>query len=309
MADRQTARELFLEGNRLFRIPLYTRAVETYLAALAKWKNPAFYFNLALAQSNLGQDVEARESLAHALAHGEDPLGVDRFKEAQRELEEVTRKLGRIRLTSRTPGAEITLDGVTLFIGSGSYEGWVKAKSHELTAKKVGYQSEARRVTLSPGQLMSIDLTLVTLTQALTQVTDTSRRWATWKPWVVAVGGLAAIAVGGTFHAISLQNYNEYSQEFEKLSCAAPQLQSPPGCSAMYVTEELRNRYEIGRRYQTTAFVTYAVGGALVVTSAILLYLNRPRMTEISSSRNLNKMHVRPAVSVNQPSLILGLSF
>ena len=34
IATRQAARELFLEGNRLFYIPLYTRAAEKYLAAL-----------------------------------------------------------------------------------------------------------------------------------------------------------------------------------------------------------------------------------------------------------------------------------
>ncbi|HMG21017.1 MAG TPA: hypothetical protein VK607_06855, partial [Kofleriaceae bacterium] len=39
LADRQAARDLFLEGNRLFKIPLFARAAENYAAALRKWKH------------------------------------------------------------------------------------------------------------------------------------------------------------------------------------------------------------------------------------------------------------------------------
>ena len=66
VSDREAARDLFLEGNRLFKIPLFTKAAEKYVAAIEKWKHPAFYFNLALAQLNLGQEVEAHENLKQA---------------------------------------------------------------------------------------------------------------------------------------------------------------------------------------------------------------------------------------------------
>src|SRR5262249_42767862 len=74
IATRQAARELFLEGNRLFYIPLYTRAAEKYLAALDQWKHPAFYFNLALTQLSLGQQAEAHDNLQRAMQQGEEPL-------------------------------------------------------------------------------------------------------------------------------------------------------------------------------------------------------------------------------------------
>ena len=107
--------ELRVEGNRLFKVPLFAKAAEQYTAAIGKWKHPAFYFNLAVAQLNLGQDVEARDSLEHALHYGEAALGADDFKEAQKQLRELEQLLGRIRITSSTEGAEITIDGATLF--------------------------------------------------------------------------------------------------------------------------------------------------------------------------------------------------
>lgn len=136
-----------------------------------------FHLDLALAQLKRGQEIDARENLEHALQHGEESLGAEQFKEAQKQLREVERQLGRIRVSCQLVGAEVMLDGVALFTGPGSYHGWVKAKDHDLTAKKQGYRSEARRVTVSSGELQDIELRLPTLSKA----TNTSRRWAAWK--------------------------------------------------------------------------------------------------------------------------------
>ena len=202
--------------RRVSRVPLFAQAAEKYTTALSQWKHPGFYFNLALAQLNLGQEIEARENLEKALQHGEEPLGAEEFKEAQKQLQEVERQLGRIHISCQTPGAEVTMDGVTLFTGPGSYQGWAKAKTHELTAKKQGYLSEARRVTVSFGQLQDIELKLVTLSEA----EDTSRRWATWKPWSVVAAGSAVAAAGGVLHALAFRNFNAYDKSFSGLECA-----------------------------------------------------------------------------------------
>ena len=286
---RGSARKLFLEGNRLFRVPLFARAAEQYTAALSQWKHPAFYFNLALAQINLGKEIEARESLEHALAHGQDPLGKEQFKEAQKQLEEVNRQLGRIHVICHTPGAEVTLDGVTLFIGPGNYEGWVKAKTHEITAKKTGYLSEARRVTVSSGQFQDIELKLLTLNQ----VTDASRRWAAWKPWVVIVTGGAIAAAGGVLHARAAQNFNDYDRRFLGLGCASPSKERlTPGCRGGEINVELRDQLLLARREQSIAVSAYIAGGSLITVGVALLYLNRPRLLEQEASRSTNRQVV-----------------
>jgi hypothetical protein len=276
MENRSAARAIFLEGNRLFWVPLFARAAERYTAALALWKHPAFYFNLALAQLNLGQDVEARESLELALAHGEEPLGAKLFQEGQKRLEEVTRQLGRIRVICRTPGAEVTLDCVTLFTGPGRYEGWAKAQPHELTAKKPGYQSEARRVTVPAGELLNLDLSLLTLSQA----TDASRRWVAWKPWVVIAAGGAVAAAGGGLHAHAFRTFKAYDRKFPELEDCA-QGPSPPGC----LEDDPRlPDLKLARRKQAIAMGSYVVGGSLIAAGVVLLYLNRPRQVEQRSS-------------------------
>ncbi|HSJ99015.1 MAG TPA: hypothetical protein VLC53_18205, partial [Myxococcota bacterium] len=47
-AVQEAARAVFLEGNRLFKIPLFAKEVEKFTEALGTWEHPAFYFNLAL---------------------------------------------------------------------------------------------------------------------------------------------------------------------------------------------------------------------------------------------------------------------
>lgn len=276
LEERAAARDLFLEGNRLARIPVFARAAEKYAIALRTWKHPALYFNLALAQINLDQEVDARENLERALVHGTEGLTPAELQTAKEQLAEVTRRLGRIRVVCRTRGAEVTLDGIPLFIGPGKYEGWIKAKAHELTAKKAGYQAEARRVTIASGQRADIDVSLVTLSQA----TDISRRWAAWKPWLVIGGGLSIAAAGGVMHSFSLRNFNQFDEEFSDLACAQSH-----GCDGDEVSNALYDRLARARQQQAIALGGYIAGGVVLSTGLVLLYMNRPRLTESPARR------------------------
>jgi hypothetical protein len=275
-------------GNRRARIPLFVQAAEQYAAALGKWKHPVFYFNLAIAQLNLGHEVEARESLVHALQYGEEPLGAGQFHEAQKQLQDLERQLGRLRITCQAAGAEVALDGVTVFVGPGSYEGWAKAKDHEVTAKKAGYLPVARQVPVSSGKLEDVELRLITLSEA----TDASRRWAAWKPWAVVAAGVAITATGGGFDAFAARNFNAFDTEFSKLLCARDH-----GCQKEDVSDRLNDRLTRARQQQAVAVGGYVIGGSLIATGIVLLYLNKPRLTEGAASSSVNSVAVVPAVS------------
>lgn len=303
--DRRAAIALLREGTRLYLIPLYAKAAEQYAAGLRKWKHPGIYYNLALTQLNLGKESDALDSLEHALQYGEKGLGPKRFREAQKQLADVKRSLGRLRVTCRIPGAEVTLDGVTLFIGPGSYEGWVKAKSHEVTAKKTGYLSEARRVTVASEQRQDIDLKLITLDEAA----DASRRWAVWKPWaVVAAGGVVAVA-GGGLHARSARNFNKYDDEFRLLPCASEPPEAPSGCTPMDIGSKLNRKLKRAELQQNVAVGGYIVGGALLTVGMVFLYLNRPQLLEQRESTSLIKtIAITPILGSNEVGISVVVS-
>lgn len=273
VATRQAARELFLEGNRLFYIPLYTRAVEQYLAALGKWKHPVFYFNLALTQLHLGQDVAAHDSLMRAVQQGPEPLGSAKFDEARQQLAELEHHLARVRIRCDTPGAEITLDGDALFTAPGSHELWVKPAAHEITAKKPEYVTQVRRVTIAAGGVEVLELPLHRMIE--------DRPWAAWKPWAVVGAGVAIAGAGGVLHALSARNFSAYDDGFRKLSCAST------GCSDAAVRmmdPHLPVLLDRGHLEQRLAVAGYVAGGALIATGAVLAYLNRPHLMEQGSA-------------------------
>jgi len=266
---RTAARAVFLEGNRLFKIPLFSQAVEKYTEALEKWKHPAFYFNLAIAEINLGQYLEAREHLEEALKYGPDPLREDRFQEAKKQLVEVEHHLGRIRVSCPTPGAEVTLDGATLFTGPGSQEVWVKAQAHELSAKRTEYATQAKRATVAAGTVATVDLPLRKIFE--------DRPWAVWKPWAVVGAGAAIVAASGVLHAVSAHDFNIFDSGFVKLSCAAM------GCTQQQIDmgdPRLSPRLNRARLEQKIAVGGYLAGGAAIAAGVVLVYRNRPHLME-----------------------------
>ena len=297
--DRREARELFLEGNRLFRVPLFARAAAQYKAAIARWKHPAFYFNLSLAQINLGQEVDARDNLERALRYGAEPLGADEHLEAQKQLADLERQLGRIRISCQTQGAEVNLDGTTLFTAPGNYQTWIKAGPHELTAKKPGYLSEARKVNIKGGTRESVELRLITLEE----VANRNRRWAVWKPWTVVVAGTAMAIGGGVFHSRSAKNFSSYDDDFLILPCA----NSTSGCTEEDIPSSLNDRLDRAELQQKLAIGSYIASGVLLTTGAILLYLNRPRTLEDQPS-STDRVSIRPELSLDSLGLVLSVS-
>ena len=298
VALRREARTLFLEGNRLFWVPLFARAAEQYVAALRKWKHPAFYFNLALAELNLGQQVEAREHLSQAVEHGAEPLGTKQFQEAMKQLDELKHQLGQITITCATDGAEVTLDGTTLFTGAGHYEGWVQARPHEITAKKRDHLSEVRRVVVAAGERATLDLRLTTLSEAA----DRSRRWKTWKPWAVIGAGVAIGAASGVLHAVSAQGFRSYDVEFGQQPCL------PDGCKDANLPRPLRDKLDRAVLEQRLAIGGYIAGGAVLATGIALLYMNRPHLAEQEASHTRPAITVVPAVSPDALGVLVTVS-
>lgn len=301
--DRRAAIALLREGTRLYLIPLYAKAAEQYAAGLRKWKHPGIYYNLALTQLSLGKESDALESLEHALQYGEPGLGPKRFLEAQKQFADVKRLLGRLRVTCRIPGAEVTLDGVTLFIGPGSYEGWVKAKSHEITAKKSGYLSEARRVTVNYETIQDVELKLITLSEA----TDANRRWAAWKPWAVVGAGGAIAILGGGLHVLASKTFNDFDDEFLALPCVTAPNPASPGCTKAQVPAEMNNQLIMARRVQMAAVGGYIVGGSLMAVGIVLLYLNQPQIEQRSSNSSARTVAVVPTISDDFSGVLLNV--
>jgi hypothetical protein len=266
---RAAARAIFLEGNRLFKIPLFSQAVEKYGEALARWRHPAFSFNLALTLINLGRYLEARDQLVRAIAYGPAPLRADRFAEAQKQLVEVERHLGRLHVRCAVAGAEVALDGAKLFTGPGERTLWVVPQDHDLAAKKSAYRTQDAHVHVAAGAMETVELAPHPLIE--------DRPWAVWKPWAVVGAGVAIAGGGGALHALSARGFSAFDAGFAALPCAAM------GCSGDQIAAGnpgLPGRLDRARLEQRLAVGAYLVGGAALATGIYLVYRNQPHVVE-----------------------------
>ncbi len=266
-ADRLAAREAFLSANKLARRRFFASAMAKYRQALDLWPHPAFAYNLALAQLQLDQPIEAHASLQRAIAHGPEPLG-DRYQEARQQIARIESEAGQLVVTCGEVGARVMVDGQLLFVAPGTGRRLVRPGAYQVVAIRSGLTPVIETVVLTPGDESSVALTF---TYPEVEITVSERRWAAWKSYTVLATGAALLAAGVTLDWQSSRRFNDHDRAFRR-ACAQ-------GCTDPDMTMEFDGERSRAEREQELATVGYAAGGAVLATGAILAYLGRERIS------------------------------
>jgi len=297
-AERTQALALFTRGNEHFVTKSYREAVELYRQALGHWGHPRIHGNLAIALIQLGQPLKALEHVEAALAHGPDPFDpkIHRQLELHRKL--LSMQVGRVKVICTEVGAQVTLDGENLVECPGEAVKTVRVGWHQVVASKRGFVSFVHKAVIESGAEVAVAVDLVALEDSV----RFERRWATWKPWAVAAGGVALVGLGIPFALAAEQNARDYDRAFAQ-AC-------PSGC-AMGDESRLSDaeRSLVGRvRWQNRiALSAFVVGGAAAVSGAVLVYLNRPRAFD--RTRERQPLGLVPVVSPTGAGLAWTMSY
>ncbi|MBK7863595.1 MAG: hypothetical protein IPJ65_34315 [Archangiaceae bacterium] len=264
-AEQTLALDLFREGNNALKEPNFSRAVIKYREALAHWDHPAIHYNLALALLNLDQPLETHEQFVASLKYGAAPLDSDKFEQATRYKALLEKQLAGVDIRCNMEGATVKLDGKTLYVAPGRYTGLTTAGPHSIVATKEGYITNELSLPLPAGETKVFELNLLTTDD----LTEYKRLWPQYVPYVVLVVGAVVAGSGLGMHLGARRVYSIYDNQVS--GCAA---ESPfqGGCR---LTPQLASQKQSGDILQTAAFAAYAVGGAVVVIGAALLYANR----------------------------------
>lgn len=266
--QRRAAREVFLEGNALARKRFFATAAAKFRQAIELWPHPAFSYNLALAQLQLDQPIEAHASLLRAVEHGPEPLG-NRYDQAQQQIARIESEIGTIEVTCAEPGARVMLDGKPVFTGPGTYRSVVRPGAHQVVAIRRGLAPVVEQLVVSPGEQSGVALVFE---YPETEVTEKRRRWAVWKPYSVVGAGAALVLAGAVLDWHSTRMFDDYDRTFRE-SCQGEMMCLP----AMEEPSNLADRRARAENEQRLAVVGYAVGGAALATGAVLSYLGRER--------------------------------
>ena len=262
--EQAAARELFRKANELLQDSNFAEAAKTYREALDVWNHPAIHYNRALALMPLDQPLEILQHLEAALKHGAEPLGVQKFDYARSYKDLLEKQQVRLVITCDTPGAVVTLDGKPLFVGPNRYEGLVRAGDHTIIATKEGFWPTEKKGPLLPGT-REVDLKLYTEKQ----LTGYRTQWPAWRPWAVAGAGAAFLAGGGLLHLQARDRFTSFDGAINKCGGCVPE-------------STVTARLDDGSNLQKLAYGSYAVGGAVLLTGAVLLFLNQPQSYRMS---------------------------
>lgn len=181
-------------------------------------RHAAIAASLAEVEMKLGKYRDAAEHLSFYLAHAPTAREASRA-DAETQLEECRKHVGRVTVAVDTPSATVFVDQVQ--VGAAPLEDavWLEPGEHTLHAENDGRSSPAVRVTMVAGASLAIRLVLTPVSgkPASTPAPATPRqkrietsspevveRPTDIKPWVLVGGGaLTAVAVGiGAFYTV-----------------------------------------------------------------------------------------------------------
>lgn len=271
-ATRIEANRIFLAGNALMREGLFARATEKYHEALGLWDHPRFHFNLAIAQLNLGQPIAAHDSLQRAVRYGDAPFGRDKLEQAQSFLALLQSQLAELEVVCDQAGAQVSLDGKPLFVGPGRRRSVVEPGGHQIVASGEGRIPATEQVVLAPGGRAHVAIAPLYLR------VRAQRRWARWKPWTVVGAGAAVALLGGALQWNAGRALGVFERGLGNLGCADENPADGSArrdCGTVDLGDADSASWRSATWQQRAAITSYALGGAAVVTGAVLLVLNR----------------------------------
>lgn len=293
--NQKTALELFRAGNVLLKESVFVKAIEKYREALALWDHPAIHYNLALALLNLDQPVEVYEHLEAAMRYGVAPLDTEKMEHARAYKNLIERQLAQVEFTCDEPGDSVSLDGKPLFTAPGKFEGRVRPGAHTIVISRDGHPPTTLSRTLHADEKTTLALKLFTDEDLIRY----RRNWSAWKPWAVVGTGAAVALAGGALHMQARKSYDNFDTRIAECGGCVP----PP---------DVTNLRAHGDSMQQLAFGAYAVGGAAVVTGAVLAYINRPQAYRISPDEAQAPPHevtVAPLIGGGEGGILATLHF
>ena len=286
-ADQQQALQMFHDGNVNLNDGLFAKAADKYREALKHWDHPAIHYNLALAQMNLDQPIDAYNNMQASLKYGEPPLqSKDKFDHAKEYLLLLEKEIATVEVSCDKVGAKVTVDGALAFVAPGKFQTQVLVGKHTFVAEKQGYTTHINAPYIGPGEKFRIELKLYTAEE----LTRYKRKWdATWMPWAVAGGGVLIAGAGALMELSANSSYDDYDKKVA--ACNMNNL----GCPATKALTDLKSS---GDSKKTIGYVGYGIGAAAVVVGLSLAYINRPEGYQIRAEDIDNtRVSVTPVVA------------
>ena len=276
------AQSLLTEGSALYEKGGYADALEKFKQAYATYDSPKLLFNIGQANRDLGRPVEALEAFEQFLIGARD-AAPETLEDAQKSVNELQTKLGRLRVECQTENATISLDGKDVGLTPVTKLLWATAGRHQVTARHWNFAPAIENVDVRPGTVLPVHIVLqlpsanapavqesrpeppvgqVELAPKEPTSPASSGGWWMGRTWTwVAVGSAALFTVGAGAAGLAMQSkYDSLNK-----SCGSSSPPGGTGCKESDISAVASRR--------NTANVLWALAGASAVTAGILFFV------------------------------------
>jgi hypothetical protein len=267
--DAEAAR-LLEEGERLFATDAdYPAALDRFRRSYDLEPSARALNGTVVAHQMLGRHVEAFEGLERLLTEFTSTLSEGQKARIQRRLEELRARIGVIEIRADQRDARVLVDGRELGRGPLRTQVRVAPGSHTVVVTLPGHDPATRAVVVAAGGTVTADVVLAPVPVRVERPVLV-RRMEPWIPWVTLGAGAALVAGGVGFRVSADRDYDAAKLEADRLW--SPD-QRPVDITAL-------DEYRSAQTKNGVAISLWAVGGAAVVTGAVLVIWNQPRAVE-----------------------------
>jgi len=157
--SKARAQALLSEGTAAYGRGDYAAALDKFTAAYKIFPSPKLWFNIGQANRDLGRPVDAVAAFDRFLREADD-APAETLAEARRSAAELKTKLGQLKVTCATDGAEITVDGKQVGSTPLGEMVWTTPGRHQVAVQHEGFSPAIEDVAVVVGQATAVNLEL-----------------------------------------------------------------------------------------------------------------------------------------------------
>ena len=157
-SPKERARVLFREANKLYSRGMYLDALQKYRDARALYPSFKIDLNIGATLDALGRRTEAAAFIERFLVQSAN-APAEIIDAARARLEELRKKLARVKVTSLVQGATLWVDGKA--VGTTPFElpVYLEPGLHAFKLERAGHEPVSRDLDLGAGEQATLDLT------------------------------------------------------------------------------------------------------------------------------------------------------
>lgn len=270
---RATAVRLLDEGNQRFEAADYEAALARFLAARNVFPSPKIFLNIAATLEKLGRDAEAAEAYEQYLAEAHGAEESQRRRIAVASLEQLRKRVGRLRITLTPKSASLSIDGQPRSLSDRPIYAQVGERAVAATAS--GYLPKSVTVSVPAGGEMNVELVLESAARAssdpiaLQEKVPADSGPAHHPGRGLRIAGLTSIAAGVVAIALGVK----FGLDAADASDRAQALVTPPlGTWSPGLGDQVNGLLGEADGAERNMYIAYAAGGTLVL-GGVGLYL------------------------------------